>query len=213
MRRGVPVLLVLALVVGCSSNGATGSTTTTTDAPPTTAETTTTTQSTTTTVEETTTTTEPPSTTAVDDTIPYPDNTGTDWFKIVTELEAFGGWLGEHPDPSLIRLIAVESSPIYKGIDQVISEYATSGWRDLPGGRAEILAAEFAAGVVDLGEVQVRVASDYDGATTVDSEGTVVRTTPDEDPKVTTWTLRGSEAEGWRLYSVTYVGPYEGSDA
>ncbi len=147
MRRGVPVLLVLALVVGCSSSGATGSTTTT-EAPPTTVETTTTTQVTTTTVEATTTTTEPPTTTSVDDTIPYPDNTGTDWFKIVTELEAFGGWLFEHPDPDLSGVHLRTRKPRLRMVaGGIIEEYAAKGWRDLPGGRAEILAAEFASGV------------------------------------------------------------------
>jgi hypothetical protein len=129
-------------------------------------------------------------------------------------LESFAGWLFENPDPGLVEYTSHPGSPDFDWLQAEISEYAENGWRDLPDGRVEVLVAELVAGEPESGAVQLRVASSYDGATTVDADGNLVQTSDGREPQVFTWLLRGSVEEGWRVAETSLVGPYtgEGSD-
>ena len=149
------------------------------------------------------TTTLPPSTTTID--VPLPDATGQDWLHIATELEQFAGWLFENPDPELVSEWAVEGSSAYETLYPLISESFENGWRDLPGGRAEVLNAEFVTGDVESGSAVIEVATHYDGATTVDADGNVVLEEPGRGVATSQWLLAQGSDGRWRVRDIMRV--------
>ncbi len=217
--RGVRILVlaiaavVLGLVVSaCTPDGeAAGSSVSSSEVVPsvTVPVATTTTAAATTTVVEPSTSIDSTTTTTVSE-IPFPDTTGEDWKRIVTEIVAFIGWLYENPMPELLERVAVPGSPYFERNIETYREYEAKGWRDLPGGRASVVVVALAAGDPASGSVILRVASEYDGATTVDGDDQVVREDPGREPLVRTWVLEGSREEGWRIVDLSTVGPYEG---
>ncbi len=138
--------------------------------------------------------------------VPYPDTSGDDWLRIASELHEFGGWLFEHPTPDLVALWGEPGTPPFEALHSYLVEYADRGWRDLPGGRAEIRSADLQLLSDDGSLAQVLVVDDYDGAVTVDASGTVVKTDEDRPPGASMWKLRKTD-EGWRIIEVTHLGP------
>jgi hypothetical protein len=184
------------------------------DAVPSSRSTTITAVMTTSTVAETTTTTAAETTTTAVETtttsggIPYPDTTGDDWFKIVTEIEAFGGWLFENPDEALLSQIVLPGSPWDTLLRSLVTEYVINGWRDLPDGRAQIL--EVTLQRESAGAVVLLVVSDFDGATTVDATGVVVEEQADTEPQARVWFLDQQDDGRWLIYDVVPIGPVGG---
>lgn len=166
------------------------------------------------TASSTTTTTAPAATTSSNPTvhtvpeeeIPYPDMSGDDWDRIVSEVMTFWGWLYENPNPLLVQAASLPGSPAAERFGEVIEEYASNGWHDLPGGRAEYRSAELQTISEDGSLARVLVIDDYDGAVTVDAEGRVVKTDEDRPPGAWAWKLRMT-ADGWRIIEVMYLGP------
>jgi hypothetical protein len=209
MRGGEPArrLVAAALAVGlaaCSAPDAVSSSTSTTIAVVTT----------TSTVVETTTAAMPETTTTGVETtttsggIPYPDTIGDDWFEIVSEIEAFAGWLFENPDPGLVGEIAEPGSAAATVLLGRIEDYVVNGWRDLPDGRVEI--REVTVQSVGSTETVVLVVSDFDGATTVDASGAIVEEKTDTTPFLHVWYLSLQPDGAWLVTGLEPIGPAVG---
>ena len=228
MRFGALALLCW-LVVACTTGGVsdsapgttvapqatpTTSPSTTTPAPTTSAMTTPATSSSTvpaTTVPVTTTTAEPvTATTTEGPATPELRNRGDDFEQITRSLNTFGGWLYEHPDPELVEFTSVPGSPDYEWFQPIIDEYAREGWRDLPGGRSRVVEVEVAQHDLSENRALVAVLSEYDGSTTVDGDGNVVKEAEGREPTWHLWDLRFSPRHGWRIYEITFLNEGEG---
>ncbi len=226
MRSGALALLSW-LVVACTTGGAGGSVPTTTVAPE--AALTTTLSTTVTTLQATTTppatstpsptTTLPATTTTVESVtsttveaaaVPPLRNRGEDFDRITRSLNDFGGWLYEHPNPDLVELTSVPGSPDYEWFQPIIDEYAREGWRDLPGGRSRVVEVEVAQHDGSGNRALVAVLSEYEGSTTVDGEGNVVKEEEGREPTWHLWDLRFSPRHGWRVFEITFLTEGEG---
>ncbi len=172
---------------------------TTTPAPTSTEAPATTTPATTTTIEPAT------DTTAEGQAAPELRNRGEDFERITRSLNDFGGWLYEHPDPALVELSSVPGSPDYEWFQPIIDEYAREGWRDLPGGRSRVVQVQVAQHDDSEDRALVAVLSEYDGSTTVDGEGTVVKEEEGREPTWHLWDLRFSPSHGWRVFEITFL--------
>jgi hypothetical protein len=203
----ISTIAAVALILGACSQAAEPGTTvivpvsTTTVAPAT--------SSSTTTVVETITTIGVPSTTVEEPAIPYPDTSGDDWFKIVSEHYAFGGWLFENPDATLVAVIAVPLSDYESNIAVAVDEYVKNGWSDLPGGSGEVLDVTIERANPD--EASLIVVDGFNGATTVDATGAIVRTVPARGPSAFRFSLRNLEG-AWLIASIEPLGPVAGFD-
>jgi hypothetical protein len=203
--RGMAWVIPVGLMVAACSGSAEPAVTVATTLPSTTT-TTTAVETTTTTAAPTTTTSAAPSTTVAPEP-PIPDTSGDDWTKIMTELYALVSWLYQNPDPSLVGALAVPEGMYHTRFSEVIQNYVDNGWRDLPGGHAEVREAVLQS--KSGGQAVVLVIDDFDGAVTVDAGGSVARETPDRPPHAALYTLQTSE-DGWRILAVENLGPVEG---
>ena len=205
MLRVVGLMVMAAAVVACTGNSATS----TSSVPSTALTTVTTAAETTTSSQATATTTAAPATTIAAEP-PIPDTTGDDWTRIMTEIYAFIGWLYEHPDVELIEHIAVAGGEFESGFAPIIREYVENDWRDLPGGRADLREATLQS--ESGGQAVVLVIDDFDGATTVDADGSVAKEAPDRLPFAFLTTLQRDDAGRWRVLEIDNLGPVDGVD-
>jgi hypothetical protein len=198
-------MVSVGLLVAACSGAAEPEPTVATTVPTTT--TTTTVETTSTTVAPTTTTTAAPATTVAAEP-PIPDTSGDDWTKIMTELYELGDWLYEYPDSSLLEYLAVPDSEFDLNFGALIRQYEADGWSQLPGG--ESVLREVALQSESGGRAVVLVVDDFDGATTVDAAGTVVRVKADRPANAFLWTLERGGDQRWRIVEVESLGPVEG---
>ncbi|MGF1668631.1 MAG: hypothetical protein ACFCVC_20395 [Acidimicrobiia bacterium] len=125
----------------------------------------------------------------------------------MTELYSLVSWLYQNPTVSVVDALSVPDGMYHTRFSEVIQNYVDNGWRDLPGGHAEVREAILQS--ESGGQAVVLVIDDFDGAVTVDVDGAVARETPDRPPHAALYTLQVNE-DGWRILAVENLGPVEG---
>ncbi len=202
-RLGITTTLFLSLVA-CTPEATTVDSTSPVEIPPTTQ----TPAETTTTVPDTTTTTAAPTTTAVAEAeIPLPDTSGDDWFRIMSELENFAGWLFENPRTDLVNYFVHPGSEAEENFAPTIQERAENQWRTLPGGRA--VPVEVAPQSVEPDRVRLLYVYDFAGATVVDRDGNIVEEVPGTPRQALIVTLAKGDDDRWRLRQSELLGDLE----